>query len=259
MEENEYQEIIKAVNQQRQPKARIKYLVRENVLYKDARPNPTRVLKKGETEAILELYHNNPLSGHFGKAKTLDRIKKQYYWPNMYSDITKYVESCFLCQATGRQRRNNPITPMPIQGLWERVSIDFIGPLNITKNNNRYIITAMDNFSHWPEAKAVPEATAEVAARFIYEDIICRHGAINVIQTDQGTYFVNQLMIELFKKFDIKHHKITAYHPQANGQIERFNGTFKKTLTKISKETNDWDEFIAPALFAYRTSKIEAI
>src|ERR1044071_3635501 len=57
----------------------------------------------------------------------------------------------------------------------------------------------------------------------------------------------------------MKHHKITAYHPQANGLVERFNGTLKKTLAKLHEESNQWDELIVPVLFAYRSSPIESI
>src|ERR1043165_2614014 len=60
-------------------------------------------------------------------------------------------------------------------------------------------------------------------------------------------------------KFKIRHHQITAYHPQANGLIEHFNGTLKQMLAKIILGEEDWDLFIAPCLFAYRTSKIEGI
>ena len=57
----------------------------------------------------------------------------------------------------------------------------------------------------------------------------------------------------------MKHHKITAYHLQVNGLVERFNGTLKKTLAKLSEESDQWDELIYPALFAYRSSSIESI
>ena len=63
----------------------------------------------------------------------------------------------------------------------------------------------------------------------------------------------------LAKKFKMKHHTITAYHPQANGLVERFNGTLKQMLAKVSEEIDDWDQFIAPTLFAYRTSPIASI
>ena len=65
--------------------------------------------------------------------------------------------------------------------------------------------------------------------------------------------------MQLVSKFDMKHHRITAYHPQANGLVERFNGTLKRTLAKISEETEEWDDYIAPALFAYRSSPVESI
>jgi transposase InsO family protein len=129
----------------------------------------------------------------------------------------------------------------------------------ITLKGNRYIITAMDYFTRWPEAKAVPAATAFEAAKFIYEDIICRHGIVDIIHSDQGTHFNNELIAKLMDKFDMKHHQITAYHPQSNGLVERFNGTLKKTLVKIMENVEQWDEVKAPAHLAYRTGTIESI
>src|SRR6266511_2597699 len=177
----------------------------------------------------------------------------------MYKKIEEYIDSCYFCQTRASPKKNNELNPIEPKGPWERVGIDFIGPLEESTQENRYIITTMDYFTRWPEARAVPYANAEAAARFIYEEIICRHGIINVIHTDQGTHFVNELLKELAEKFQMKHHKITAYHPQANGLVEWFNGTLKKTLAKIAEEIHDWDKFIAPALFAYRSSPVETI
>src|ERR1044071_9137013 len=117
---------------------------------------------------------------------------------------------------------------------------------------NRYIITAIDYFTRWPEAKAVPQANAQNAAKFIYEEFICRHGTINIIHSDQETHFVNETINDLMKRFDMKHHKVTAYYPQANGLVERFNGTLKKTLAKISAGEEDSDDFLIAGLLVHR-------
>ena len=57
------------------------------------------------------------------------------------------------------------------------------------------------------------------------------------------------------ERFRINHHYSTPYPPQTNGLVERFNRTLCEILAKLSQDNNEWDTFIAPALFAYRTSK----
>src|SRR4051812_46557163 len=56
-------------------------------------------------------------------------------------------------------------------------------------------------------------------------------------------------------KFKINHLLSTSYHPQTNGLIERFNRTLCESLARLSLKNNDWDLYIAPTLFAYRTTK----
>src|ERR1043165_7278113 len=166
-------------------------------------------------EAIIFLYHNDLIAGHFGLAKTLGKIKLQYHWLKMYDEIKRYIESCHICQMQGRQRKNNKLNPILPTGPWERVEIDFVGPLLLTSQRNRYIITAIDYFTRWPEVCAVPQASAQQAIKFIYEEIICQHGIVDVIHSDQETHFINNLIKRLIQKFNMKHHKITAYYLQA--------------------------------------------
>src|ERR1044071_6340154 len=137
--------------------------------------------------------------------------------------------------------------------------MDFIRPLDEIRSGNQYIIVAMDYLTRWPEAQAVLVATALDASKFLYEEIICRHGIVDCVHTDQGTHFINEMMEALAKKFHYKHHKVTAYRSQANGLVEGFNKTLKNMLKQLSEGLGDWDEYIAPALFAYRTSHIENI
>ena len=145
--------------------------------------------------------------------------------------------------------------PIPVQGPFFQVGINFVGPLPITERGNRYIIVAMDYLTKWPEVRPVSQATAEMMASFIYEEIICRHGCPSRILTDRGSHFNNRMINGLMERFTIKHLLSSSYHPQTNGLVERFNRTLCEALTKLITHSNDWDKYIAPVLFAYRSSK----
>ena len=73
--------------------------------------------------------------------------------------------------------------------------------------------------------------------------------------SDQGREFINQVNHILLTYFKTEHRICTAYHPQTNGMVERFNQTLQRSLIKLSnKEQSNWDEYIDGVLFAYRTS-----
>src|ERR1043165_925265 len=151
------------------------YQVTEGILYRKAKwPHLTKVVKEGKTTPIIFLYHNDPLAGHLGATKTFHKLKVQYYWPQMYEEIKLYVQSCHQCQVHARVTKRNEVYPIPISAPWERVGIDFVGPLPETSQGNKYIITAIDYFTRWPEARAVQRADAQSAAKFIYKELICR-------------------------------------------------------------------------------------
>ena len=53
-----------------------------------------------------------------------------------------------------------------------------------------------------------------------------------------------------------EHRISSAYHPQTNGMVERFNQTLQRSLVKfVNDNQNDWDEKIDGVLFAYTTSQ----
>jgi len=153
----------------------------------------------------------------------------------MYEDIRTYVQSCDACQRREKSHRNEQLHPIPVHTPFYQIGIDFVGPLPLTSNGNKYIITAIDYLTKWLKARAVPEATAEQAANFIYEEIICRHGCPTKILSDRGTHFKNQLIEHLLQKFQIKHLFSTPYHPQTNGLVERFNRILCESLSKLTQ------------------------
>jgi hypothetical protein len=234
------------------------FILKGTLLYKiDKRQtnNFLKVIRKQEMEALLYMMHNDPTAGHFAVDIMFEKIRNRFYWPQMYDDIKAYVRSCDSCQRRGKSKRNEPLHPIPVGEPFYQIGIDIVGPLPCSKKGKRYIVVAIDYLTKWPEAKALSQATAEQVAQFIYEDIICRHGCPMKILSDRGTHFNNKMIQELMQKFEIKHLFSTPYHPQTNGLVERFNRTLCESLAKLGQGSDDWDLFIAPTLFAYRTSK----
>jgi uncharacterized protein YihD (DUF1040 family) len=251
MEENEYKKIIENIGKRKD------FIINEGILYKEKGGKRLQVIRKEELEGVLFMIHDHPTAAHFGIEATYNRIKDRYYWKNMRKDIEGYVKSCNKCQRRGRPSGRNELNPIEVKEPFYMIGIDFVGPLPVTKRENRYIIVAIDYFTKWPEARAVKEATAKETAMFILEDIICRHGCPKRILSDRGTTFNNKMIKELVDKFRIKHSFSTPYHPKTNGLVERFNKTLKESLAKLKKD-NNWDEMIAPTLFAYRTKTQES-
>src|SRR5579862_2265881 len=134
--------------------------------------------------------------------------------------------------------------------------MDIVGPLPKTPRGNLYIVVATEYLTKWPEARAIPDAKASSVVSFFYEDIICRHGCLKEILTDRDTHFVNEMLNSLCDQLGIKHRLSSAYHPQTNGLVERFNRTLCETLAKFANENkDDWDMYIPSALSAYRTKR----
>ena len=89
------------------------------------------------------------------------------------------------------------------------------------------------------------------------EELICRHGVPQVL-TIQGRNFESQVIAEICD-LHITKKRTTAYYPQCDGQVERFNGTLANMLAMyVDKNQKDWDLWLDQVLFAYRTSVHES-
>ena len=131
----------------------------------------------------------------------------------MFEDVRKYVNTCDSCQRRGPPERREPLTLLKVEGPFYRIGIDIKGPLPRTEQGNRYIIVAMDYFTKWPEAKAVENIRVETVAKFIYEEIICRHGVPKEILSDRGTSFVNKVINALCENYQTKYWLTSPYRP----------------------------------------------
>ena len=174
----------------------------------------------------------------------------------MHREVLEYARSCNQCQLAQRPKKGyeEPHTQARlVTRPFEKWAIDFVGPLPETPHHNKWILTAIDFSTGWPIAKAVPEATDEVVADFLFE-IYCQYGAFRELLSDNGANLNSRMIAYYLGRVKVKHRTTTPYHPQTNGKVERFNGMLGQILTKelIEQPTILWDEYLASALFACR-------
>src|SRR5215216_5852692 len=232
------------------------YLMKNNLLHKRTRDGDKRVILPEQVEIILYNLHKDMTGAHLGGDATFEKAKERYYWPQMYEDVRKYIQQCDNCQKRGSSKRKELLQPIKVKAPFHRVGIDIKVPLPRTSQGNRYIIVAMDYFTKWPEAKPIPDIKSETVAKFIFDEIICRHGVPDELLSDRGTSFLNKVVDALCEKFQTKHRLTSAYRPQTNGMVERFNRTIGECLAKlIADKEKEWDEYVESVLFAYRTMK----
>lgn len=81
-------------------------------------------------------------------------------------------------------------------------------------------------------------------------ELFARLGFPDEILTDRGSNFTSELMNEFRQMWGISSIKISAYHPQTDGMVERFNGTLKTGIRKMIEEFGG--ECLPYILFAYR-------
>src|SRR6266498_5552562 len=248
MDEETYQTLIRDIE-----KYYDKYKIKEGKLIRVKSNKELKVLKRNEMKPILSLAHEHPLSGHFGLEATLSKLKERYYWPKMKDDIKSYIQTCDQYQRCRKTTDENELHSIRIKEPFYQWGIDIVGPLTETSRENKYIVVAIDYFTKYPEARALANANARNVANFLYEDIICRYGCPRKIISDKETHFNNQIIERLLEQFKIRHNLLTSYHPKTNGLVERFNKTLCESLAKLNEKRENWDEYISPTLFAYRT------
>ena len=213
------------------------------------------VLPNSLRESVLEVAHDSILGGHLATKKTYDRVTSNFFWPGAYDDVSRYCQSCAICQRTIPKGRcgKTPLVAMPIIGEpFVRVAIDLVGPLPMSGRKHRWILTLVDCATRYPEAIPMKVIdTIECAEELV--NIFSRIGIPQEILSDRGSQFVSDLMREISRLLSVRQLQTTPYHAQCNGLVERWNGTLRRMIQKMAAEKpSNWDRYIPALLFSYR-------
>lgn len=216
-------------------------IIKNCIIFRDRTVVPLRFRRK-----ILAQLH----SSHPGMSRMIALARSYVFWPGIDDDVRELVKRCNECSSHAKLPTKTTLSSWPIPtGPWERVHADFAGPIN----QESYLIL-IDSFSKWPEVFPMTRTTTEMTVKKIRE-ACARLGTMSTLVTDNGPQFTSD-SFELFcKENNINHVKTPPYHPQSNGQVERFVGTFKRALEKSRGKK---ESFVQNFLQNYRATPNES-
>lgn len=204
---------------------------------------------------IFTQLHNLSHPGIRGSRKL---VGDRFFWPSMNKDNGVWSRECVECQRSKIQRHTkSPFGSFDLPGnRFEHVHIDIVGPLPAS-DGNQYILTVMDRYTRWPEGYPMPDMLAETCARTLVNQYITRFGVPSRLTTDRGRQFESRLFLELTKLLGVHKIRTTAYHPQANGLVERLHRTLKAAI--VARGNVKWSEELPIVLLGLRCAVKEGV
>ena len=137
---------------------------------------------------------------------------------------------------------------------WQKVAVDFVGPMPETRAGKRWIPVFMDYFTRWQDAIPIPDATAPVVAAALDQQVFCYLGLPEQLHLDQRAQFESHLMKELCSLWRIDKTHTIPYHPQSNGVVERSNRNLGDSLRTLllRRGQEEWDLLLTQIMRAFR-------
>lgn len=100
-----------------------------------------------------------------------------------------------------------------------------------------------DGFTHWQEAFSIADICVKTIAKTLVDGWISRLDVPSSISTDRGAQFESKLFQEVVVLVGTSRIRATAYHPAANGLVERFHRKLKAAL-EAHNDPNNWSTLL---------------
>jgi hypothetical protein len=161
-------------------------------------------------------------------------LRQQFWWTRMKREAACYVSECDICRKVKADymKPGGLLQPLSFPDWkWDDISIDFIVGLSMTVRNFDLIWVIVDRLSK--SAHFIPVNTnykVQKYAEIYIARVLCLHGVLKMIISDQGSQFVAHFWEQLHASLGTRLIHSSAYHPETDGQTERVNQILKDIL-----------------------------
>jgi len=212
---------------------------------------------QGLIQRVLESEHDTKVAGHMGQDKTIELIRRNFWWPKMNERIIDFVRSCPECQ----QNKASPHQPYGLSSPlelpytpWQSIAMDFITELPCSEGCDQLWVI-IDRFTKMAHFTPLKEKSAADLIKIFAREIWRFHGLPTDIVSDRDSRFTSETWKGFLELLGIRPRMSMAFHPQTDGQTERLNQTIEAYLRSfVAKEQDNWAALLPMAEFAYNNS-----
>ncbi|GKT32347.1 DDE-type integrase/transposase/recombinase [Aduncisulcus paluster] len=182
----------------------------------------------------IELGHASP------KLMINALVERGIRWKSMAMDAKSICKTCLICQKSKKGKQPNSLAHLRASYVFERVSVDTVGPLEPDKNEFKHFMVVIDDFSRFTIIIPVKSLTAEEISQSLFASVFSIHGCPGTIRSDGG--FTSALTAELCRLCDIKSIITLPYNHEENGLVERANREVRRLIRAfyMSHEVQDY-------------------
>ena len=187
----------------------------------------------------------------------MDLMHDRFFWPRMAAQAKENIGNCCLCLAFKARQPKAPLKNIMATHPLELVHLDYLC-LEPGKCLEENVLVVTDHFTRYAQAYVTRTQTAQMTAKTLWDKFIVPYVLPEKILMNQGRKFQSQLVADLCEVMGTQKVCTSPYHPQTNGQCERFNSTLINMLGTLPKEKkSEWKNPIGTLVLAVTTPGLQ--